>query len=174
MTSKHQFDKRKQHVNETLSTNEYYIPMNVTFEALAVYKQCGKGNVIPLIAFEGFTQEEHRYFANVDDVGDQCVNFAIPDVYFKLCFGNALPPPVQAKCLCGQRIKEQCYRCPKNNPTPEQVIVVGNECIGRFGVMKGHMCEIRGVKHLNRSFNVCGVYIKIKVKVSSKYTNLAK
>ena len=105
MTSKHQFDKRKQHVNETLSTNEYYIPMNVTFEALAVYKQCGKGNVIPLIAFEGFTQEEHRYFANVDDVGDRRVNVVIPDAYFKVCFGYALPPPVQAKCLCGQRIK---------------------------------------------------------------------
>ena len=53
MTSKYQFDKRKQHVSETLSINEYYIPMNITFEALADYKQCGKVYVIRLIALKG-------------------------------------------------------------------------------------------------------------------------
>ena len=130
MTAKHPFEKRKQQVNETLRTNEYYIPMNITFESLADYMQCRRGY----------------------DIG---APVAATTSYFKLCFGNALPPPIPAKCLCGHRIIEQCYICPKNDPTPEQVLVVGNECIEKFGAMNGRLCEICGLKHRNRSFNVC-------------------
>ncbi len=99
MTVDHPFDKRKQHVNDMLSTNEYYKPMSITFESLADYTQCGGGSPIPANT-NNHSLYGKRYFANAD-VND--VYVAIPNAYFKLCFGKALPPPVQATCLCGQQ-----------------------------------------------------------------------
>lgn len=170
MTVDHPFDKRKQRANEILNTNEYYKPMNITFESLADYKQCGGGSPIPANT-NNRSLYDKRYFANAD-VND--VYVAIPNAYFKLCFGKALPPPVQATCLCGQTIIEQHYICPKQNPAPEKVIVVGSECIDKFSVMKGRLCEICGTQHFNRVFNLCNDHIKIKKKVSHRFTVLVK
>ena len=71
----------------------------------------------------------------VDDLNDYiqcgCSHADLPnsqDNYFKLMFGGKPQPPVRLKCICGTRIKEQYYVCPKSAPCYENIIVVGNEC----------------------------------------------
>lgn len=100
-----------------------------------------------------------------------------PDRKYKLLFGPA-PPHVrmvdnQFKCICGQKIVELCFVCPRNNLSISESIMVGNECIDKFSISRGKCCEICGARHFNRSFNLCNDHIKIKMRVSKRYIRLA-
>ena len=58
-----------------------------------------------------------------------------PDTIFCSNFGkNTKIPEVQLHCLCGHRIMEQCYLCPIDSKDVNDVIVVGNHCIKRWGL----------------------------------------
>ena len=60
-------------------------------------------------------------------------------------------PENQAACLCGHRIVEQCYLCPKDNQDLNQAIVVGNHCIKKWGIRP----TMRG-KGSNVECDICG------------------
>ena len=56
-----------------------------------------------------------------------------PDKVFVDRFGDVKPPEHRYVCLCGHRIKEQCYLCPENSKDVNDIIVVGNHCIDTWG-----------------------------------------
>ena len=76
-----------------------------------------------------------------------------PDSLCKNNFGaNVELPDLKPACLCGHRIVEQCYTCPEGSSNPDDIIVVGNRCITKWGVVpaiRGNgneiMCEHCGV-----------------------------
>ena len=114
----------------------------------------------------------------VDDLNDYiqcgCSHADLPnsqDNYFKLMFGGKPQPPVRLKCICGTRIKEQYYVCPKSAPYYENIIVVGNECIDKFSdeSIRGRRCEVCFAKHRNKSFNLCNEHIQPKKRVSRAF-----
>lgn len=61
-------------------------------------------------------------------------------------------PKETEKCVCGHKIKENCFL--KHKPTGE-LIVVGNCCIKRYVPDCGRTCELCGIKHSNRKDNLC-------------------
>ena len=119
----------------------------VSFEDLNNYKPCGRGHA------------QHP----------KCV-----DNYFKLLFADAPPPSPVYQCLCGQNIQEQCYICPIDDTRPENIIIVGNECIDKWTdqSIKGRQCDVCGSKHKNITFNLCKEHIAPKVKASKKWLEL--
>ena len=57
-----------------------------------------------------------------------------PDKVFTDKFGKDVKPPnFKPSCLCGHRIVEQCYLCPKDSNDIKDVIVLGNHCIKKWG-----------------------------------------
>jgi hypothetical protein len=56
------------------------------------------------------------------------------DTAFKSYFGNdiKIPRPVD-RCLCGHEITEQCYLCPEGSKNVDDIIIVGNKCINKWG-----------------------------------------
>ena len=92
---------------------------------------------------------------------------------YKLLFGRECPSyDVRRQCICGQNLVELCFVCPQNSISLLNAIVVGNECINKFSISKGKCCEICGARHFNRTFNLCNEHIKIKKRVSGRYTRL--
>ena len=85
---------------------DFYPQLNITVTDLNEYTQCG-------YSYEG-------------SPGTQ-------DNYFKAVFGSRPHPPKKEQCICGQPIKVQCYVWPKKDMRYENIIVVGNECIDKFG-----------------------------------------
>ena len=73
--------------------------------------------------------------------------------YFKIIFPDDVVPEHVKKCICGIKIKENCYiQC------EEGLIIVGNECINRFiqNSDKGRRtCGFCGDRHRNRKDNYC-------------------
>ena len=59
-----------------------------------------------------------------------------PDSVFTDRFGDVDPPAPTSSCLCGHFIIEQCYLCPKDSHDVKDIIIVGNECIERWGFKK--------------------------------------
>jgi hypothetical protein len=72
-----------------------------------------------------------------------------------LIFGRATPP-ITDRCICGTKIKVNCYIYPKGDANIDKVIIVGKECIKKWSEIElGRFCEVCGAKHKNRSFNLC-------------------
>ena len=59
-----------------------------------------------------------------------------PDKVFVDKFGDVKPPELVSACLCGHFIMEQCYLCPKDSKSVDDIIIVGNKCIDRWGFQR--------------------------------------
>ena len=75
-------------------------------------------------------------------------------------FGNdAELPKDETHCLCGHRIKQQCYLCPEDSTNIEYIIVLGNCCITKWG----YEATIRGkgvkakCEYCNSTVNKTGI-----------------
>ena len=72
-------------------------------------------------------------------------NLGRRDAAFKSYFGEYAKLPRQAEsCLCGHEITEQCYLCPEGSTNMDDVIIVGNGCIHKWGY--GSAVRGKGVK----------------------------
>ena len=70
--------------------------------------------------------------ANCLKVGSS--KFGNADSGFKSYFGNDAKIPIHTnKCLCGHEITQQCYLCPEGSKYIDDIIIVGNQCINRWG-----------------------------------------
>ena len=86
---------------------------------------------------------------------------------FKLIFGNRQLPGKKFECLCEHKIDENCYII-NNNDEYDSIIIVGNVCKNKYmdHICKKLLCEKCKKEHTNRSFNLCNVCIKPKMKIS--------
>ena len=81
--------------------------------------------------------------------------FGKSDSGFKSYFGNDAKIPIhKKKCLCGHEITQQCYLCPEGSTNIDDIIIVGNQCINRWG----YDPAIRG-KSDKVKCNCCGVTV---------------
>ena len=79
--------------------------------------------------------------------------FGKSDSGFKSYFGNGAKVPIhQNRCLCGHEIIQQCYLCPEGSTHIADIIIVGNQCINRWG----YDPAIRG-KCVKVNCECCGV-----------------
>ena len=69
-----------------------------------------------------------------------------PDKVFVDRFGDVEPPEHRHVCLCGHRIKEQCYLCPENSKDVNDIIVVGNHCIDTWGFKRAKWGKCKKVE----------------------------
>ena len=84
----------------------------------------------------------------------------IRDAAFKSYFGdeNESDIPIhKSHCICNHEIIEQCYLCPEGSRNIDDIIVVGNRCIQKWGydaAVRGNgnkfTCELCG-SALNKS-----------------------
>jgi len=72
--------------------------------------------------------------------------------YYKLCSGGEELPEHNPYCVCGQKIKRNCYLT-----KDDQILVLGNCCIKRFVHNSGRTCSVCGLAHLNRKTNFCNM-----------------
>lgn len=59
---------------------------------------------------------------------------------------------VATKCVCGNKIEENCYIFNKRINT---IVIVGSCCIKKFIPQSGRTCEICSAPHRNRVENLC-------------------
>ena len=84
--------------------------------------------------------------------------YGITDAAFDSYFGDDADIPTRKHhCICGHEIIEQCYLCPEGSKNIDDVIVVGNKCIQKWGyhaAVRGNgtkfTCELCG-STLNKS-----------------------
>ena len=77
------------------------------------------------------------------------------DSAFKSYFGNDAKIPLRKNgCWCGHEIIQQCYLCPEGSKNIDDIEIVGNKCINKWG------CDpaIRG-KGVKVKCNCCGVTV---------------
>ena len=93
--------------------------------------------------------------------------------YFKLMFGHDRTPPPSTHCVCGHKIKQNCYIVDK---TKKKFVHLGNCCIKKFmiGASSGRTCEECGDKHINRKDNKCNECRIPKCKYCNKRDNKIK
>ena len=61
-------------------------------------------------------------------------NLGRRDAVFKSYFGNDAKMPRHVEsCLCGHEITEQCYLCPEGSTNIDDILIVGNRCIHKWG-----------------------------------------
>jgi len=75
----------------------------------------------------------------------------------KTC-GDLTIIPHQNYCICGHKIKENCYMKLNNTDlsfAPEY-LVLGNCCIKKYMPNKSRLCQRCGEPHKNRKDNFCG------------------
>ena len=70
--------------------------------------------------------------------------------YYTMCCKDKDLPEHEERCLCGHRIKENCYI---TNGT--HILTLGNCCVKRFIPNKTRTCERCGNAHRNRKDNIC-------------------
>lgn len=71
-------------------------------------------------------------------------NYGKTDTIYKKRFGEASPIPEHHNfCLCGHRIKEQCYLCPAGSNKVNDILVVGNHCIKTWGFERAVIGNIK-------------------------------
>jgi len=70
--------------------------------------------------------------------------------YFKLRCPNDELPEIKTNCICGHRIKTNCFVS-----NGEYVLSLGNCCIFRFVPKHYRTCEICFERHRNRKDNKC-------------------
>tara|TARA_R110002012_G_scaffold284971_1_gene475922 strand:- start:1279 stop:1662 length:384 start_codon:yes stop_codon:yes gene_type:complete len=70
--------------------------------------------------------------------------------YYNLCCKDEEIPHHEDRCICGHRIKENCYISDGEN-----ILTLGNCCIKRFLPNCTRTCERCGKCHRNRKDNLC-------------------
>lgn len=70
--------------------------------------------------------------------------------YYNVVCPGEDPPNNEARCLCGHRIKENCYITDGNF-----ILTLGNCCVQRFLQKTTRSCEVCGCAHRNRKDNRC-------------------
>lgn len=72
--------------------------------------------------------------------------------YFNMVCPDDEIPEKQSHCVCGHKIKENCYIT-----NGDEILILGNECIKRFlrDGKSGRTCEVCGASHRNRKRNRC-------------------
>ena len=77
------------------------------------------------------------------------------DASFKSIFGNDTKiPNYKPTCLCGHRITQQCYLCPEGSNSPDDILILGNHCIKKWG----YEAAIRG-KGVKVKCECCGATV---------------
>jgi Domain of unknown function (DUF5710) len=95
----------------------------ITESELDNYNYCG-----------GDTEEHKRYFK----------------IYFKNCLKTVEMPSHKDKCVCGHRIKRNCFIT-----NDIDILVIGNCCIKKFMKNSGRTCNECGAPHKNIKINKC-------------------
>jgi len=70
--------------------------------------------------------------------------------YFKKHYGDEDLPDHYDYCVCGHRIKNNCWIS-----DGEYVLAVGESCVNKFVPKNNKLCEECGEKHRNRKDNKC-------------------
>tara|TARA_Y100000004_G_scaffold178400_1_gene220961 strand:- start:1320 stop:1718 length:399 start_codon:yes stop_codon:yes gene_type:complete len=70
--------------------------------------------------------------------------------YFKRYYGNEEIPDHHDYCICGHKIKNNCFIS-----DGEYVLSVGESCINKFVPRLNRICEECGDRHRNRKDNKC-------------------
>ena len=94
------------------------------------------------LTYEQLLQEGWKYAGGSNDRHLKYFNISSPE-------GETLPP-FAAECVCGHRIKENCYIT-----NDSEILILGNCCIKRFIPKSGRTCEKCGEPHKNRIVNRC-------------------
>ena len=106
-------------------------------------------------------------FRNYIRVGSS--NHGITDAAFKSYFGDeddAKIPIHKTHCICNHEIIEQCYLCPEGSKHVDDVIVVGNRCIHKWG----YDASTRGSSE-KFTCEFCGSTLNIPGKTRHQQTN---
>ena len=86
-------------------------------------------------------------------------NHGFPNTIFTKRFGKQTKiPEHQHSCLCEHAIVEQCYLCPRGSTNVDDIIVLGNHCIKRFGFSKA----INGDAKQKIQCDLCGASVHKK------------
>ena len=86
-------------------------------------------------------------------------NHGFPNTIFTKRFGKQTKiPEHQHSCLCEHAIVEQCYLCPRGSTNVDDIIVLGNHCIKRFGFSKA----INGNVNHKIQCDLCGASVHKK------------
>ena len=88
------------------------------------------------------------------------------DAAFKSYFGEYAKLPRHAEnCICGHEITEQCYLCPEGSKSIDDILIVGNICIHKWG----YDTAIRG-KGVKVKCDCCGATVnKAGIKKIKKH-----
>jgi|TARA_R100000773_G_scaffold31701_3_gene27077 uracil-DNA glycosylase len=70
--------------------------------------------------------------------------------YYKVVCPDEEEPPHEDRCICGHRIKENCYIT-----DGKFILNLGNCCVKRFLQKTTRSCEVCGSPHRNRKDNRC-------------------
>lgn len=70
--------------------------------------------------------------------------------YFKVVCPDDVEPKHEDRCICGHRIKENCYIT-----DGKFILNLGNCCVKRFLQKTTRTCEVCGCSHRNRKDNRC-------------------
>jgi uracil-DNA glycosylase len=70
--------------------------------------------------------------------------------YYNLCCKGEKMPEHEDRCICGHRIKENCYIT-----DGEYILTLGNCCVKRFLPYNTRTCERCNKMHRNRKDNLC-------------------
>jgi uracil-DNA glycosylase len=70
--------------------------------------------------------------------------------YYNLCCKGEDIPEHEERCICGHRIKENCYIT-----DGDYILTLGNCCVKRFLPNSSRTCERCGKAHRNRKDNLC-------------------
>ena len=65
--------------------------------------------------------------------------------YFKRNYGNEDLPEHQDYCICGHKIKNNCFIS-----DGEYVLSIGESCVNKFVPTFNRICEECGIRHRNR------------------------
>ena len=76
--------------------------------------------------------------------------------YYKACFDNAPLPDAENKCICNNKIINNCYIRKDINTEVDDIIIVGSCCISKF-LPNGfnRYCGQCGEVHQRRKYNIC-------------------
>jgi len=84
--------------------------------------------------------------------------------YFEMKYGHKNLPPYKPSCICGVKIKENCYiHDTRNSYDVDKIYIIGNCCIKTFlpEGRSGKTCMICVKPHRNRKHDLCNVCRKI-------------
>ena len=96
-------------------------------------------------------------------------NHGTRDAAFKSYFGEYAQIPSRVEsCLCGHEIIEQCYLCPEGSNNIDDILIVGNICIHKWG----YDTAIRG-KGVKVKCECCGATVnKVGIQKTSRNINM--